>query len=219
MATAQIVNPASSPLTAAILKFRREQDRCRPTGLHISTICDDYCKAIYPAKYKGLNEEAAAIYQEIGNTFEDLLGLVSASRFRNVRKPKPKFYRGLILSPDGENTLTRTIDETKVSWVSSKNFVTVDEYNTIIRPTSPKFFRYEKQIMAYLKAWGWTRARLHVWFIVGNWAPPVPHYPFTYILRYTQREIDDNWFLLMQHARDRRMMTKQEFRRSLGKAA
>lgn len=205
MAYARFVDPAQSPLTEAIRALRRQNDRDRPKGLHISTICDDYHRTLYPAKYRGMSEATSAGFQEIGNAFEDLLGTIQQQRFRHWTKPAPRTVQGVILSPDGVNTATETIEETKACWASSASFLTIDAHGQII-DRSVKFRSYEIRIMAYLKAWHYLRARLHVWFVCGNWRPPIPEWPRTIVLRYTQHEIDEMWRRLMVHARDRKML-------------
>jgi hypothetical protein len=202
MAYAHLVDPATSPLASAIRATRQAQDARRPSGLHLSTICDDYHKALYPAKYRGLSEAASVGYQEIGNTFEDLLGAIFARKFRTWYKPKSKRVEGIWGQPDGANPRTRTIGETKAAWASAHEFLRTDDGGEIVH-RSPKFQRYEMQILGYLYMWGWTRAQLDVWFVNGDWRPPMPQWPKTYILRYSKRETRENWRKLRQHACDR----------------
>lgn len=204
MATALLIDPASSPLTLGIHALRHRHDRARRavTGLHVSQVCDDWHKTLYPAKYRGLSPEASLAYQEIGNTFEDLIAEVFRHRFSTWEKPAPRRLDGMVGSPDGAHRKTETIGETKACWASSRKFLDVDRFNRIIS-ASPKFRRYEMQILCYLKIWGWRRAKLDVWFVNGDWKPPTPRYPMTIILRYSQAEIDENWRRVKQHAIDR----------------
>src|SRR5688572_18811115 len=72
--------------------------------------------------YGRMDESSSIGYQEIGNTFEDVLARVFLALIGRWNKPAPRTHHGIICSPDGVSPLSQTIDEMKATWKSSRDF-------------------------------------------------------------------------------------------------
>lgn len=200
-----------------ILRRQRAQEAAR-TGLHVSTICDDYLKTLDRRRYdKEISTTSILSFQEIGNCLEDALARELRRRLPGWRKPNPRSdARGVTGSPDGDSTRQRTIDEIKATWVSEGTpernpFVVIDEDSGQLVEESLKFMRYRMQAMHYAFMWGYNRIRFHILFINGNYRPPFPN-PRTIVLRVTDEDLQHNAFLLWQHAMDRGWLRRERGR-------
>ena len=187
-------------LLDAIRSAHDDRDKVREAGLHLSQIKDDVLRTLYPGEFVRKQDGSDAtqdadtkqMYFELGGALEDVLADAIVRRLPSWVKPDPQACDGVWMSPDGYSAKTRTIDEIKATWKSARNF----------RETA-KFHGYTIQTLAYMKGWKATRGRIHVVHLNGDWRPPVPWPPVTYVLKPTPREIDQNWRMLLQHAKDR----------------
>lgn len=196
-----------------ILRRHRAQEEKR-TGLHVSTICDDYLKALDPKRYgKEINETSVIGFQEFGNALEDVIARELSSRIRGWRKPDPRSdERGVVGSPDGVCPGQRRIEEVKATWVSEGTpdrnpFVVIGRKGELVEE-SLKFMRYRMQATHYAYVWGYDCIRFHILFVNGNYRPPFPN-PREIIVRLTQKDKEHNAFLLWQHAEDRGWLRKR----------
>lgn len=180
-------------LIGKVLRARRRQEEAR-TGLHVSTIVNDWLTCLDPKRYgKEIAHVHRDSYWEIGNALEDVLAESLRQRISGWKKPIPQIYRGVEGSPDGWRPMSRSIDEIKATWVSERDFL-----------TSLKFLGYLRQAMMYAEMWGALRISLHILFINGNWRPPMPK-PRTLRLSFTPRVRFDSFEAMVQHAIDRRL--------------
>lgn len=189
---------------ARTIQRQRRREAAR-TGLHVSTIIQDILRTLAPRKYnRATAAETMFAYQEFGSVFEDLLARQLARRLRLWVKPDPRTYRGIIGSPDGWDQRTRTLDEIKATWVSETDFFTADARGHIVEE-SEKFMAYRLQFLFYALAFRARRVKLHVLFINGKYprgGGPIPSLR-TFIFRFSQRELDENYRQLAVHAVDR----------------
>ncbi len=190
-------------LWQAIVEGQMAGGRDRAKGLHLSTVVNDIALTVWPSEFAYLkrdvgDEGEADVFDartralfECGHVVEDAMAQVLAQRV-GWRKPAPKLCDGIWCSPDGFTPSSRTLDEMKVTWKSARDFT-----------ATPKFQVYQYQVLSYMHVYGATRARLHVLHANGDWRPPRPMPPTTYILRPSATEIRDNWRMVQTHARDR----------------
>lgn len=84
-----------------------------------------------------------------------------------------------------------SVEECKCTWMSARN----DIY-------SEKFWKYKVQLMAYCKMLGTCLGHLHVLFVNGEYEKGVLGTPIYRVWRaeFTQRQLDQNWNMLMKHA-------------------
>lgn len=205
----------SGGVLGRILRRQRAREAVR-TGLHVSTICDDWVKTLDAKRYeREINATSVLAFQEVGNTLEDVLAKALSARVRGWTKPRPRQdRRGVWGSPDGVIARQHTIDEIKATWITegvqaadSKTgkaqspFVVIGRRGRI-QEESLKFTRYRMQATHYAYMWGADRIRFHVLFICGNYRPPFPN-PRTFILRLTEKDKQHNAELIWQHAEDR----------------
>lgn len=117
---------------------------------------------------------------------------------------------GIAYSPDlllfnGHSRL----GEIKLSWYSTK-YTPVTEAQAVAagRPDlyvgtanfeRSRFDKWMTQIMAYLYHLHMTEAKLIVFFVNGNYKPPSP-VVLAWDLQFTQRELNENWAALKNHA-------------------
>jgi hypothetical protein len=167
-------------------------DAERMPGLHLSRIVNDIQQTLYPGEFRNeIKDPNKRMYFEFGNIIEDMVASWLAQR-QGWCKPAPRQYRGIWCSPDGHHPGSRTIDEVKACWKSARNF-----------QGSPKWDGYVRQGVGYLKPYNAKRLRLHIVFMNGDWKPPIPWPPRTFLIKPTASEIEDGWDHLEQHAKDR----------------
>ncbi len=171
----------------------------RTPGLHMSDIYGSLYKSIDPKRYdkKGKDGKAQPFdltKMELGTSFEELLEPVIAARILGQRPGEFVTIEppGIIYSPDylffdlADDTV---LGEFKLTWYSSRN-----------APYDPKFDKWFTQMKSYLYHLEMERARLFVLFVNGNYKPPSPEL-LAWDIRFTQRELKDNWNTMERHAK------------------
>lgn len=210
-------------LFAHAIRHVREQEPPR-TGLHCSSIINDI-RLLQESKgdkaRDPLPEATSLLFMEMGNLVEDVLAQALAYRIPGWEKPLPRTSpEGIICSPDGYSPRSSCIDEVKVTWKSLKDFLSLQSLrgstHTLqaalgsgatftLAEESQKFFLYRLQLFSYMHLWNAERGRLHVCFLNGNYQPPFPQ-PVTFCIKPEPGEVQAMWDLLVQHARDRKML-------------
>lgn len=183
----------------------------RTEGLHMSDLYNSLYQSLEPRRFvKGSALDLAKM--EAGTSFEEVLEPALAARllgsrpgeFRTRHAPDcehqtidcdgevcPFCGCGIAYSPDylfdidGELVL----GEFKLTWMSSKD-----------APDGPKFAKWHTQIMCYLFHLEITRCRLYAFFVNGDYKPPSPQLK-CWNLRYTKREIEDEWNCVLRHGK------------------
>lgn len=186
-----MIDLGSDYMTGAITKAHEASDMDRPEGLHLSQIIQDIVRTMHPGWFTELENDRRRALFELGNTFEDVMAEALRARLGLWHKPKPIVCEGIICSPDGWSPTRNRLDEVKLTWCSSKDGL-----------AHPKLQKYMYQVLAYCHALKARRARLHVFYINGDWKPPLPQ-PHTYLIIPSMQDILANWKLLTQHARDK----------------
>lgn len=194
----------------AVCDAQRVQTRGREPGLHLSTIVNDIAATVYPKEFwylkrdkrdsdapEEFDERTRATF-EAGQVVEDMIAATFAARL-GWHKPKPQCSaEGIWCSPDGLSPAGRTLDEMKATWKSSRDFV-----------HSPKWQLYEWQVMGYMHVFRCRRVRLHVMHMNGDWRPPRPMPPKTYVLTASDTEVAANWAMCTTHAKDMGWLRKR----------
>jgi len=99
---------------------------------------------------------------------------------------------GIVGTPDRvriENDGALTLVELKCRWQSAYKFDSLEK----------NYFQELTQIMSYCRMVGADRAELCVFFVAGNWRPPVPM-ARAVGLEFTERELAENWEMVRGHA-------------------
>lgn len=179
----------------------------RTPGLHASDLYNAFYKDADPKRYDKRNPDGTATSMdmakiELGLTFEQeledlLVSTMEAMRGRMAIRmlgERPGEFmspEGVIFSPDylfdidGELVL----GEFKCSY-----------YSTNGAPVDPKFAKWITQIKLYCFWLGVVKARLFVMFVCGDYKPPSPQLR-AWEMTFTQRELQDEFDVIMRHAR------------------
>lgn len=164
----------------------------RSKGDHVSTLIFELCVELGYIKLDDEEEVNQARF-ELGNAWEFAI----INRFQlehpNDYLQTEELQLGSIFgTPDLVNMPKRAVNEFKASWMSAKN-----------GPGSDKFWKFERQIMAYCHMLGWRLAYLHVAFVNGEyefyrWGAPKWR---TWRYKFTTQELEMNWKMLMNQAK------------------
>jgi hypothetical protein len=167
----------------------------RTPGLHQSAIIKDLLIHTNPQRF-GQDPDAFTLPRFLfGFMLENLLGTelmrqyYPKSRSRILLQPEIE-YDGILMTPDLFNLSRWRLGEFKATWISSANPI-----------AGPRFWHWIVQIKGYLKALGARDCDLAVFHVCGDWRPAQPIQPKLYRLRFSQAEIDQNWNMLLKHAR------------------
>jgi hypothetical protein len=172
----------------------------RSPGLHMSNIYNDLYQDLEPKRFtRGTLPDPLRL--EAGLAFEDMLEEGLKRRLCGERPPEMVTEEGIFYSPDLIifNGHTR-LGEIKLTWMSSKE-VPREAANGF----PPKFDKYFTQMKAYCHHLDLGHARLLAFFVNGDYRPPKPEL-LAWDIEFTPRELRENWQMLLNHARHKRML-------------
>jgi hypothetical protein len=179
----------------------------RSSGLHLGEVLRDLENSVGKNKNKRPHrsmlskgdQDVGFRYMEVGFIWEVLVEHVWKER--RMLKDAGKLIRqgeierdGIYMTPDALTVDDWVLQEYKATWRSSRR---ADPIEGIF----DEFVTWGRQIKAYCAALGTEKASLMVLFVNGNWAPPVPQ-TRRFDIQFSQRELESNWQMLLQH-RDR----------------
>lgn len=169
----------------------------RSAGLHISTLIHELCVSL--GHYKPRDGEPNMSMFELGNDFEwAAIARAQADDPERYYKPGELELDELAGTPDLFDVVEKAVWEFKCTYMSAKH-----------GPGSQKFWKYERQMMAYCHMAGWVKSVLRVRFINGLWNFGQPGWgPIDLGWRYTWEpsELESNWKMLKQQAARPRMV-------------
>jgi hypothetical protein len=166
----------------------------RSRGLHLYDILQDINASLDPERYGGRIEDTPE-FAVVGMAFENLLAAHLRDLVPQWEKPGEFTSAGIAMSPDGfGDPRWDGIDEMKATW---KKVPEVEQDFC----DEEKFAHYHRQAKAYCRVLGVARARFRVLFVCGTYRPALPVYK-TYIVEYTEQELEDNWRMILQHGKD-----------------
>lgn len=180
----------------------------RSSGLHLSTIYGDFMASIQPDRFnrsKPFNKQRI----EMGLIFENALEPALADRFATIRPGEIYSDEGVAMSPDGVNPSLMCGEEYKFTTMSSRiqkgcSSPYTDEYGM----PNDKYLHWFLQMKGYAK-WLETDTfllrALHVNGTYEKYRIGEPEF-LTHRVRFTDWEIEENWSMLMNHARNRGML-------------
>jgi hypothetical protein len=167
----------------------------RSTGVHLTDIIRDMAASIGKSKGDGsTTEDDLEWYASGGWLWERVYDLVhrEAVQDGSVYCPGEIELDGIIGTPDRiriEPDGDRTLIELKSRWSSAYKFDSLEK----------NYFQELTQIQSYCHMEQITRAELCVFFVAGNWRPPVPC-ARAVRLEFTERELEENWEMVRGHA-------------------
>jgi hypothetical protein len=176
-------------------RIRSESDemgQVRSPGLHLSTIYRDMAETINPRE--PLGEQDLAFYGAGGFLFERVFSMAHRDAILSgtIIRPGEFFRDGIAGSPDALDLENCRVVETKCRWMSSRKFDQLEKY----------FYFELLQVKCYLAMTGFTEAEFTVFFVCGDWRPPIPRVRSA-LLSFTEREIEEAWGQVVSHARKR----------------
>lgn len=168
----------------------------RSTGkVHLSTVYRDLCKEALLTRYKSeLSEADLHLYAAGGFLWEWLFALAYKNAYTDgdVIRTDEWELDGIVGSPDGVRVLPYRVVETKFRWMSANKIDNLEKY----------FWPELVQCKGYCKMVGTNAAELHVYFVNGDYKPPVPRVE-SRLLEFSDQELDENWWMVTNHARRR----------------
>jgi len=179
---------AERTVTLSDLVLSSEQVAVRSPGIHVSSIIRHIKKSIGKEKENGFSNDDLNAFATVGRLFEAQLAMATFQPPRYERIGEIE-CDGIIGSPDAIDTQEWSVQEYKANFSSA---------NRVIETDRPEYFW---QIKAYCYMMGMCRASLFVFYVGGNWRPPVP------ILRgwdllFSPAELEDNWKMLKLNAKE-----------------
>ena len=198
----------------------------RTPGLHMSEIYTSLYKLLDAKRYDKEETDASraakAVRMEVGTAFEETLEEALASRIFGDRPgeyvtqhvpecpraapiavgdPACRCGAGVIYSPDYlifEDDQPPRLGEFKCTWMSIRHGI-----------EDQRFDKWFCQMKAYAYHLRVRQARLYAMFINGDWSfkPPWgdPHIQ-VWNIEFTQRELENNWVMLLKHARKEKLL-------------
>jgi hypothetical protein len=176
-------------------RIRSESDemgQIRSPGLHLSAIYRDMASTINPRE--PLGEQDLAFYGAGGFLWERIWSEAhrDAVLSESIIRPGEFFRDGIAGSPDAIDLDNGLVVELKCRWMSSNKFNQLEKY----------FYFELLQIKCYLAMVGLTEAEFTVFFVCGDWRPPIPCVRSAR-LSFTDREIQEAWMQVYRHAKSR----------------
>lgn len=204
------ITPIDDSALVAMMGYPESQTRSKDL-LHVSTIYKDLMCDLQPKRFKR-GPFVMSAHVEVGILFESMLEEALARKFATVRPGEIVSPEGIAMSPDGVNPDLLAGEEYKCTWMSSRDGV-IDEYGQPLE----KFLHWFIQMKAYAKWLDVDRFLLRVLFVNGNYnrsgklkdgSPDPDAGPTfkTYDIRFSPEEIEENWLMLLSHARSKGLL-------------
>jgi hypothetical protein len=168
----------------------------RAEGLHISDIYNALYKELEPARFGG-EGGPNTLKMAMGLAWETYLeGRLADAGIDAARPPEFKTSEGIAFNPDllifnGQDR----VGEIKLTYMS--------EAPTL---SDPKFGKWLVQAKAYCYHLGIPRARFYVLFVNGDYKASRDPVFRAYDIAFTQQDLAENWQMLMNFARHRKML-------------
>lgn len=161
----------------------------RSSGVHLSGVIKAVLQATGQMKFWPETEEIS-LNLAMGLAWENwIVGLYPDL----IWQPGEMCKDGIYGSPDGITPDIPQLEEFKCTWKSRHNFGTILDQKA-----------WMWQLQGYLAMLGtpWYQARIHVFFVNGDYRPPTPEY-FTYVIEFTSTELDQFWTRVIVPNKDR----------------
>jgi len=162
----------------------------RSDTLHVSTLIKAICVGLEPERFGGTDDPSVKF--EIGFAVER--AIEEAWRLRRIEVLRPGEFTkdGVTGSPDGIcfDAEGSVIEEIKCTWMSSRGC-----------PDDKKYWHWLVQMKAYCHLIDTLRARLHVFFVNGDYAQHREPQYLSWDFTFTKGELIENWSMLLNQAK------------------
>lgn len=179
-----------TPRDVSVADLQLVESPPRAPGHHVSSLIRVICRQLEPERFS----EGAMNYEriELGFMIEHVIEEAWRQRQVNVMRPGSFTVDGISGAPDGvtfdQDTLV--VDEIKCTWMSSRGC-----------PEDKKFLHWIWQIKAYCYMLDTLRARLHVFFVNGDYREHREPQLKSWELQFHRGELEENWAMLVNQAR------------------
>jgi hypothetical protein len=184
------VRLSEQPVSIADLSnISEEQSQVRSEGLHVSAVIRYILLMSGLTKSNTFTEADLDMFASVGRLWEQLL---SQSLFKPPRYQRPGEIEkdGIIGSPDTVDIDEARILEFKATWKSCDRDISGSD-----------FWNWWIQIKSYCYMTGLTEAKLCVFFVNGNYRPPVPIMKI-WDVEFSPGELRENWNLILRNAKE-----------------
>jgi hypothetical protein len=179
------------PRPASVADLVPDPGPPRSAGVHVSTLVKRICQQLEPDRFA--NGEMDWNRIEFGSTLERVIEEMWQRRRRLTVRPGEIQCDGIIGSPDAvtfeDGDLI--VDEIKATWMTSRGC-----------PEDRKFWHWLVQVRAYCWMLQTERARLHVFFVNGNYRDERAPQFLVWDLLFDRRELQENWQMLVNASAD-----------------
>ncbi len=187
-------------------------------GVHVSTLVGELWEAVGGLPERDPNpdvEEDArmkAHHIELGSMFEDTLAETFVARMNRylvkrredpIERPGTITVHGIAGTCDFLRPRPRRVMEVKLTRKSSK-----------YQWTDNKFWGWLTQMKAYCYQHDTNQAELYVYFINGDWRPPLPQFG-GWLFTFSDGDLDDTYRMLLSHACETKRMSEKRYRQAL----
>jgi hypothetical protein len=182
----------------------------RSAGLHMSEIYNDYYQRADPKRFKGgkLDMVRMAAGTVLESVFEQALAIgMAGERPGEFVTDEGIFYSPDIIAFEGKIVV---LGEIKVTWMSATDvpISPTQAKKTGLTSTwdgkgpatfGKKFNKYFTQMKCYCYHLQTPYARLYIYFVNGDWKPPVPVF-LAWDFEFSMMELKEEWAMMRNHA-------------------
>jgi hypothetical protein len=169
-------------------------DSARSSGLHLSQIYGDL-ETTVRGRREPMEDTQLNAYRAIGFVWEHIVahGMAMAGESSYVIRPGEFELDGIAGSPDLIDVRDLRVIDTKATYRSSRRCENLQE----------DFWIWMVQQKGYCKMVGTDLSRLIVLFMMGDYKQgPRPEFR-QFDFQWEQKELDDNWKMIVNHAKKR----------------
>jgi hypothetical protein len=179
-------------------KLFSSDNRTRTVGCHLTDIVKDMEKSIgHDRNPRAMGEKQLENYRLMGFLWEDICTqTINMERSWAISpglvRPGEIELDGIWMTPDAVDfgVDPPCLEEWKVTWRS------------MARDFEAEHWHWFVHMKAYCHALHLTRANLRILYVNGDYKPTVPR-PQGYAIEFSQRELEEAWAMICNHARSR----------------
>ena len=172
--------------------------RSRDSRPHLTDIIRDMAEAIGRGKGRSgdpITEEELNWYAAGGWLWEHVWDMAHREAVVDgtLWSPGEVELDGIVGTPDRlrvDEDGGLVVVELKTRWASARKFDDLEKW----------YWQELSQIAGYAKMVGTVHSELHVFYVAGNWQPPIPTARCARI-EWTERELEERWGGIVGHAR------------------
>lgn len=182
---------------SGISEAAQSMQDARSPGLHVSKIIRSIMETLEPRRFGNQGDDSPPIeWTGAGTIWEYALEaamakLATAGNVNALARPGEVEKDGIICTLDAVDIDDWVVHEFKFTWMSSRDAI-----------DHKKFYHWLLQLRAYCCALGTNRARLHAFFVMGNYKGSGPQ-PLSWNLQFTDLELSETWGMLVNHAKSK----------------